>query len=192
MSAWWALCPPDTALMEQPLPDKRALEDLGKPDAMAPVVAGDDVYDALTFAPDVVRFSRKQYQFLHAFRLGVPLSEAAAKANLSVEQAERFLNKPQTLAWLEDRALMTHIKTEWEEPAKWWAMGNEILEGTRDCSKIQLAVWENFGARIVPKKSESGGGGATNIQININPEKVREAFNRQESIDADVVKGDPL
>lgn len=164
--------------------DSKELTNLGKTDATAPLVVGNTVFDPLTFAPKIVKFSRKQYLFLNNYKLGIPLEEAAAKSDLTLEQAERFLDKPDVRAWLEDRALMNHIKTEWEEPAKWWHMGNEVLEGRREFSKSQQVVWENFGDRIVPKKGTPSDS-SPKITININPEAVKEAFKRQESIDTE-------
>jgi hypothetical protein len=167
--------------------DSKELTNLGKTDATAPLVVGNTVYDPLTFAPKIVKFSRKQYLFLNTYKLGTPLEEAARKAELSVEQAERFLDKPDVRAWLEDRALMNHIKTEWEEPAKWWSMGNEVLEGKKEMSKIQFGVWENFGDRVAPKKSFNADN-SPKVVININPEAVREAVRRQDAIDGEVVQ----
>lgn len=157
---------------------------LGKTDATAPLVVGRDVYDPLAFAPKIVRFSRKQYQFLNHYRLGVPLEDAALKADLTSEQAERFLDKADTQAWLEDRALMNHIKTEWEEPGKWWRMGNEVLEGKRDFNKAQTVVFQEFGQRAVPKKGELGSG--PKVTVNVSVEAVKEAFRRQEAIDGEL------
>lgn len=165
--------------------DSKALEALGKTDATAPLVVGSDVYDPLTYAGRVVRFSRKQYQFLNHYRLGVSLKEAAGKAALTLEQVNHFLDKPDTKAWLEDRALMDHIKKEWEEPAKWWKEGNDVWEGRKEANKGQMLVWQEFGQRICPKKSGEGAGG-TSITININPEAVRNAFLRQDAIEGEL------
>lgn len=164
--------------------DSTDLSALSKPDGQAPIIVGNDVFDPLTFAPEIIRFTRKQYIFLNAYKLGVPLAEACARAEMNLAQAERFLNRPQTIEWLKDRALMHHIKTEWEEPAKWWAMGAEVLEGKRDFSKAQIVVFQEFGQRAVPKRSE--GGGMTKIEINIDPQAVRDAFSRQEAIDGEL------
>lgn len=164
--------------------DSKELTQLGKTDATAPLVVGNSVFDPLLFAPEIIRFSRKQYLFLNAYKLGVPLAEAAEKAEMPVESAERFLKKPQTRAWLKDRALQHHIKTEWEEPGKWWVLGNDVLEGKRDLTKAQQIVFQEFGHRIVPKREI--GHGTTRIDIHIDPSKVKEAIDRQEAIDAEI------
>ena len=169
--------------------DSKELTKLGRTDASQPLVVGNEVYDPLVFEPEVIRFSRKQYIFLNAYRMGTSLEEAAAKANMLPDAAERFLTKDDTVKWLRDRALMDHIKTEWEEPAKWWAMGNEVLEGKRDFSKAQTEVWKDFGRRIAPAASEHGSG--SRIEIHINPAAVQEAFRRNAAIDGQIVKEQP-
>lgn len=165
--------------------DNKELLALGRTDATTPLVVGNSIYDPLTFAPDIVRFSRKQYHFLNAYKLGVPLSEAAVRADMTVEQAERFLSKSQTIAWLKDRSLMHHIKTEWEEPGKWWAYGNDVLEGRKEMSKAQTVVFQEFGQRTCPKKNPEGHG-ITKIEINIDPKAVSDALIRQEAIDGEI------
>lgn len=165
--------------------DNKDLIAQGRTDATAPLIVGNTVFDPLLFAPEFVKFSRKQYLFLNAYKLGVPLEEAAAKAEMSPESANRFLDKPQTIAWLRDRALQQHIKTQWEEPGKWWTLGNDVLEGKRDLTKAQQIVFQEFGQRIVPKKNDVGHT-VTKIEINIDPNSVKEAQIRQEAIDTEL------
>lgn len=149
------------------------------------MVVGNDVYDPLTFAPEVVRFSRKQYAFLNAYRLGISLEEACQKADLTPKSANDFLKKPATIAWLKDRAQMDHIKKKWEEPARWWALGDDVLEGKRDLSKAAQIVFQEFGQRIAPKRQDVGHS-VTKIEINIDPDAVRNALVRQEAIDGEL------
>lgn len=156
-------------------------------DGVRGLVIGNRVYDPLLFSRRVVRFSAKQYRFLQAYRLGTPLHEAAEKANLTIEQVDRFLKRESTRAWLRDRAEKDHIKSEWEEPGKWWALGNEVLEGKKQFSKAQIVVFQEFGNRVCPKAGV-GSDSAPKIQINIDPSAVQEAFRRQQSIEAEIVK----
>lgn len=160
-------------------------------DGVRGALIGKDVYDPILFAQDprLVRFTAKQYLFLRAYRLGVPLKEAAEKADLTPEQADRFLDKPDTKAWLEDRALKDYIKNEWEEPGKWFKYGDEVLEGSRQASKNQIEVWKAFGERVAPKKSAEHRE-PTKIQINIDPTAVQEAFRRQTAIEAEVIRAE--
>jgi hypothetical protein len=157
----------------------------GAQESVKGLVVGNDVYDPLIFQPEIVRFSKKQYVFLHAYRVGVPLPEAAAKAQLTPEQAIRFLEKEGTIAWLKDRALQDHIKTEWEEPAKWWKLGADVLDGSRELSKAQQEVFKEFGRRIAPVAADFRG--PAKIEINIDPAAVQKAFERQSSIEAQIV-----
>lgn len=165
--------------------ENKELASLGRTDASSPLVVGNRVYDPLIFNEKIIKFSRKQYLFLNTYRLGVALEEAAAKADLTIEQVERFLDKPDVKAWLEDRALQDHIKKEWEEPAKWWSEGDKVWRGEKNASKPQIVVWQEFGQRICPKKVESSGSGAK-VTININPQALKEAFERQEVIDGEL------
>lgn len=161
-------------------------KELGKTDATHCLVVGNRVYDPLLFAPTVVQFTRKQYLFLNAYRLGVPIEEACLKAELTVDQADRFLKKSETVKWLEDRALKDHIKNEWQEPGKWWAYGNDVLEGTKQLTKAQIVVFQEFGHRICPKKNPDATGSITKIEINIDPNSVKDALIRQQAIDGEI------
>ncbi len=170
------------------IPDKEDIQALQKTDTCRGVVVGNHVYDPLIFAPEIVRFTRKQYLFLHHYRLGVPLSEAASKADMSVNSAENFLAKDDTVAWLQDRATKDHIRNEWQEPGKWWQMGNEVLEGRKHLSKDQQVVYMAFGERIAPKPKEVADNSKTTINFNFTAEDVKEAFKRQQTIDSEIIQ----
>ncbi len=152
------------------------------------VVVGNQVYEPLTFAPQIVRFTRKQYLFLHHYRLGIPLEQAAEKADMAAQTAIHFLEKEDTIAWLTDRAAKDHIRNEWQEPGKWWEMGNEVLEGRKHLSKDQQVVYMAFGERIAPKPKIVEDNSKTTINFNFTAEDVKEAFKRQESIDAELIQ----
>lgn len=169
-------------------PDRGMLLDLGKEDATRALVVGDSVYDPLLFSRRLVRFSRRQYLFLHAYRLGVPLAEAAAKAGLTVKKVDWFLARPKTRQWLEDRAMKDHIRQEWQEPGKWWELGDEVLSGKRRLSKDQQVVFMAFGERCCPKPKEIQETSKTTINLNFSAEAVQEALQRQESIETGLVQ----
>ena len=168
-------------------PDAETVKAVARVDGAPVLVIGKRVYDASSLIPSVRHFTRQQYLFLNAYRFGVPLEEAALKSGLAPDEAERFLDRPKTVAWLQDRALKDHIREEWEEPAKWWSYGSEVLEGTREFSKAQIEVWKDFGRRVAPAR-EAHGEGETKIQINIDPGAVQEAFRRQKAIDAEIAQ----
>lgn len=167
------------------MPDKALIENLGKTDATRALVVGSSVYDPLIFSRRLVHFSRRQYLFLNAYRVGVPLADAAVKADLTTEQADRFLKRPMTRAWLEDRAKKDYIRQEWNESNKWWEMGNEVLEGKKHLSKDQQVVYMAFGDRVCPKARESDSDkGKTVINFNFTANDVKEAFRREASYEA--------
>lgn len=107
---------------------------------------------------------------------------------MTPEQADRFLDKPMTVAWLQDRAIKDHIKNEWAEPGKWYKEGDDIMEGRKMWSKAQLEVWKAFGERVAPPKRTSDGSTQPKIQINIDPSAVQEAFRRQQAIEAEIME----
>ena len=167
-------------------PDRDLIRDLGKTDATRALVVGNSVYDPLLFSRRLVCFSRRQYLFLNAYRVGVSLAEAAAKSEMTTEQAERFLKRPMTRAWMEDRAKKDYIRTEWNESNKWWEMGNDVLEGKRHLAKDQQVVYLEFGKRVCPESKSAPEGKGTTINFNFSANAVKEAFKRQASIEAEI------
>lgn len=168
--------------------DKKEIQALAKQDGNPVLVVGNRVYDASQLVPSVVHFTRSQYLFLNTYRLGVPIEEAATKAHMTPEEADRFLARPKTIAWLEDRALKDHIRNEWAEGGKWWQMGDDCLEGKKHLSKDQQVVFMAFGERVCPKPraSDDSQGGKTVINFNFSPESVKRAQDRQKSIEAEL------
>lgn len=166
--------------------EKREIEQVARAEGTKVLVLGNRVYDASQLVPSLVHFTRQQYLFLQNYRLGVPLEDAASKAGFTVEEAERFLTKPKTVAWLQDRAVKDHIRTEWAEPGKWWEMGDQVLKGEKHLSKDQQIVYMAFGDRVCPKTKETESGPKTTINFNFSAKDVQEAFQRQASIDAEL------
>lgn len=168
-------------------PERDLIVRLGKTDATRALVLGNSVYDPLLFSRRLVCFSRRQYLFLNAYRLGVSVAEAALKAEMNVEQAERFLKRRNTRAWLEDRAKKDYIRNEWHESNKWWEMGNDVLDGKRHLSKDQQVVYLEFGKRVCPEAKENHDSAkGTTINFNFGPEAVQEAFRRQKAIETEL------
>lgn len=173
------------------MPDlsRKAIEGLGNTDATRALVMGNSVYDPLLFSRQLVCFSRRQYLFLNAYRLGVPLHEAAAKAGMDVAKAERFLKRPNTRKWIADRAQKDYIRNEWHESNKWWELGHEVLEGKKHLSKDQQVVYLEFGKRVCPEsKSQPEVNKGPTIHFNFGADAVKEAFRRQESIETEIDK----
>ncbi len=169
-------------------PDMESVKAASKQDGAPVLVVGNRVFDASQIAPEVIHFTRKQYIFLNSYRLGVPLSEAAAKAGMQEDEAERFLERPKTVAWLQDRALKSHIRSEWHESDKWWEIGEQVLSGVRHLAKDQQVVYLEFGKRVCPEsKGTPDSGKGVVINFNFSPESVKEAFKRQAAIEAEIM-----
>lgn len=169
--------------------DTKTLQAMGTTDATRALVLGNSVYDPLLFSRQLIRFSRRQYLFLNSYKLGVSVADAANKAGLTVEQAESFLARKNTRAWLADRAKKDYILTEWHESNKWWELGDDVLEGKRHLSKDQQVVYLEFGKRVCPEsKSNPEANKGPTIHFNFGADAVKEAFKRQESIDAELSK----
>jgi len=173
--------------VSDPIPTT-SLKALGSTDATRLSVIGNSVYDPLLFDRKLVRFSRRQYLFLSNYRLGIPLAEAAQKAGMPVISAEKFLSRASTKAWLANRAKQDYIRNEWNESNKWWEMGHEVLEGKKHLSKDQQVVYLEFGRRVCPEVKQVSKSDGVTINFNFGAKDVQEAFNRQNSIDAEIMK----
>jgi len=172
-------------------PDAHEVKALARQEGNPVLVVGNRVYDASQLIPDVVHFTRQQYLFLVNYRLGVALKDAAAKAGMEEEQAEKFLERPKTISWLKDRAMKSHIRQEWHESDLWWQIGHECLEGTRHLSKDQQVVYLEFGKRVCPEqKAQIESQKGVTINFNFGPEAVQEAFRRQAAIETEIAKGE--
>lgn len=153
-----------------------------------PLMVGGRVYERTAYSPDVIPFTNAQYRFLHAYRLEIPIEDAASKSGLTVQQAERFLAKPKTIEWLKDRALKDHIKREWEEPGKWYQVGEE-MRNKEEVPKHQVDIWKEFGDRVCPKTSRNAdSGNTTRIEISIDPGAHERSLQRRAAIEAQIVK----
>jgi hypothetical protein len=150
------------------------------------LVVGNRVFSPHQYDASIPDFSSKHYLFLNAYRYGVPIEAAASKADMTPDQAERFLGRADVVAWLKDRALKDYIKYEWSEPAKWYQLGEEVLEGRRKMDKAQSLIWQEFGKRVAPAKGEGSSHGTTKIELHISPESVQAALRRQDAIDAEL------
>lgn len=159
---------------------------MAKLDGAKVLVVGNRVYDASQLIPSVVHFTRSQYLFLNHYRLGVPLEEAASKAGMTPEEADRFLDKSKTRAWLEDRATKDHIRNEWAEGGKWWEMGEACLRGDKHLSKDQQVVFMAFGERVCPKPRASDEGQTkTILNFNFSAQDVKDAFQREKAFETE-------
>lgn len=167
-------------------PEKKDVEQMAKVDGAKVLIVGNRVYDASQLVPSVVHFTRSQYLFLNHYRLGITIDEAALKAGMTPDEADRFLERPKTRAWLEDRATKDHIRNEWAEGGKWWEMGDKCLNGEKHLSKDQQVVFMAFGERVCPKpRATDENQTKTVINFNFSVEDVKEAFKREQAFETE-------
>lgn len=144
------------------------------------------VFTPHTFSDELPDFSSRQYVFLRHYSLEVPLDEAADKAGMTPEDAERFLERPKVRAWLADRALKAYIKNEWEVPGKVYKELDDVYEGRKPLSKAQTEALKMLAERVAPVKKHSDGEKAPTYTFNFGVEAVKAAFKRQAAIDAEL------
>lgn len=152
------------------------------------VMAG-RVFTPHTFSDKLPDFSARQYVFLRHYSLEVPLDEAARKADLSPEQAERFLARKDVREWLADRALKSYIKNEWEVPGKLYKELDDVYEGRKVLErKSQMEALKLLAERVAPPKRSSEGQGPPSYTFNFGADAVRAALDRQKSIEAEIIQ----
>lgn len=167
-------------------PEKSEVEQAAKQDGAKVLIVGNRVYDASQLVPSVVHFTRNQYLFLNNFRLGISVAEAASKAGMTPEEADRFLDMKKTREWLQDRAVKDHIRNEWAEGGKWWEMGEKCLNGEKHLSKDQQVVFMAFGDRVCPKpRVDAEEKNKTVINVNFSAEDVKNAFRREQAFETE-------
>ncbi len=148
------------------------------------VVVGNQVYEASTFAPEVVQFTRQKYLFLHHFYSGIPLLEAALKVGMEPCDAEAFVATPKAVEWLQKRAIRDYIRQDWEGGGKWIEMGEKVLNGERRLSKDQQVVYMAFADRFFPKAKSDIGENVT-VNFNFSAADVKEAFARERAYETE-------
>lgn len=153
------------------------------------LVVGNRVFSPHTFSKKIPDFSAREYVFLRHYSLEVPLEEAAAKAELAVDEACRFLERPKVQEWLADRALKAYIKQEWEVPGKAYQELDDVYEGRKTCNKSQIEALKMLVARVAPEKRSDDNRSNPSYTFNFGVEAVREAFKRQAAIETEISKG---
>jgi hypothetical protein len=137
----------------------------------------------------IIPANRKQLTFLYHLQSSLDLEESAKKADMTVEEAERFLDKPGIKAWLENKAEQAALISDWT-PGKWFQLGQKFLDAPEEVEipRAKIEVWKEFGDRVMPKVSRnSDREGSANVVINISGDAVREAFSRKAAIDAQII-----
>lgn len=145
------------------------------------------VFTPHTFSEKLPNFSSRHYVFLRHYSLETPLEDAAEKAELTVEQAERFLDRKDVREWLADRALKSYIKQEWEVPGKLYKELDDVYEGRKVLErKSQMEALKLLAERVAPPRRSTDGQGSPSYTFNFGVDAVKAAFDRQKAIDAEV------
>lgn len=167
---------------------EEAKELLKSDDGAKGLVLGGRIFSPHTFSKNLPDFSASQYVFLRHYSLEVPLEEAALKATMTPEEAERFLERPKVKAWLADRALKSYIKNEWEVPGKLYKELDDVYEGRKVLErKSQMEALKLLAERVAPPKRNDGPSSPT-YTFNFGADAVKAAFQRQASIEAELEK----
>lgn len=139
-------------------------------------------------ASRMVRANRKQLTLLANLQNDLSIAEAAEKAGLTEAQALYFLKKRDVQDWLRNKAEEAAVVRDWT-PGKWFDWGQKVLDAPEgvEIPRAKIEVWREFGDRCVPKPSRNGEQTGPKIEINIDLDKAREALQRQDSIEAQIV-----
>lgn len=167
--------------------NQEAKELLKNEDGKKAVFFAGRVFAPHTFSDQIPDFSSKQYVFLNHYSLKVPLEEAAEKAGLSPEQADRFLDRKDVQGWLTDRALKNHIKTEWEVPGKLYKELDDVYEGRKVLrAKAQMDALKLLAERVAPPKRNGDEHAGVTFTFNFGADSVKAAIDRQAAIEAEI------
>ncbi len=165
------------------------ISSLSKINASHPVIVGNRVFDVLPTTHELVDFTRAKYLLLQLLWRGASLEEAVTKTGLSEEEVLAFKESPKAKHYLQKKELASIMAEEAKDPNRWWATAQSVLEGSYTLNKGQMVVFQSVGDRVAPKKNESDlERSKTVINFNFSPEAVQEAFKRQESIEAELVR----
>lgn len=160
---------------------------LVKDEKAHPLIVGNRVFDILPTTQELVDFTRSKYLFLQLIWRGVALPEAAEKAGLPVEDATAFKDSPKAQDYLQKKELAAIVAQEAKNPDRWWVEVHRVMEGEKVLNKGQMVVLQAQGDRVAPKRAEADGEkGKTIINFNFSAEAVKEAFRRQDVIEAEL------
>lgn len=178
--------------MDQDWDKTRELVD--SPDSGGAVLFGGRVLEPMTFAEDdeakVLDFTRAQYRFLDAYRLGVPIEEAAAKAKMTESAAKRFLESEKFIQWRENRMRRKKIIRDWAQDDRWWEEMEKCYLSSH-VPKHKIDILKEFGDRVCPKVSRNADKDTkTVIEINIDPDAIARSKERRKVIEAQIIEGD--
>lgn len=165
--------------------DPREIKALAKANELGVAVVGNRVFEASKYSKGMTVFPTKKWLLLNHYSDEMPLSEAAQKVGMALEEAEVFIDSPMATEWLERQAVIKAKRQKWSDGGEWVVMGDECLEGKKHLAKDQQIVFQAFGDRFMPKKSGGSDEAKTVINFNFTAADVKEAFEREQSFDTE-------
>lgn len=138
------------------------------------------------FTPRIFTFRPNEMRFLREFSPAVTVADAAKKAGVPVEFAEKFLRRKAVREFLQDKFQQIAIQEGWTVE-RWFSEGDKVWRGQKVVTREQLDIWKEFGSRILPKARTAGTDGQEKPSITINIGAVDEAFRRQQAIRAEAI-----
>lgn len=165
------------------------IQQFAKDEKAHPLIVGNKVFDILPTTKDLTDFTKTKYLLLQLIHRNVPILEASAKCGMTEDQARNFLETDKAKDYLQKKQLAEIVAQEARNPDRWWVEVHNVMEGTKTLNKGQMVALQAQGDRVAPKKIETDDSkGKITINLNFSAEVVKEAFRRQESIEAEIVK----
>ncbi len=162
---------------------------MAKDDKSHPLIVGNRVFDVLPTTDDLINFTRKQYLLMQLVWRGLSTEEASDKSGYELEHAKTFLDTELAKDYLQKKQLASIIAQETKNEDNWWVEVHQVRTGEKVLNKGQMVALQASGDRVAPKRNEVNAEKAkVVINFNFSPESVREAFKRQQSIEAQLVE----
>lgn len=139
------------------------------------------------FTAQTFEFRPNEMRFMREFGPDVTVEDAAKKSGVPVEFAVRMLRRKAVREFLRDKFQQVAVQQGWTVE-RWMSEGDKVWRGLKVVTPEQLAIWKEFGSRILPKAKPIGAADeGQKPQITINIGAVDEAFRRQAAIKAEVL-----
>jgi molybdenum-dependent DNA-binding transcriptional regulator ModE len=165
--------------------DQHEIKALAKANELGVAVVGDRVFEVSKYSKGMTAFPTKKWLLLNHYADEMPLSEAARKVGMPLDQAADFIDSPMAVEWLERQAVIKAKRQKWSDGGEWIRLGDECLEGKKHLAKDQQIVFQAFGDRFMPKAKSDGAESKTVINFNFTAQDVKEAFSRERSFDTE-------
>lgn len=150
---------------------------------------GGRVFEAQAFETTVNDWTNREYLLLHNYRLGTPWEKAAEKVGMSLGTATKFWNSPKVVSWRLDQERKLRVKMKWETIEEVTEEFDKLYNQD-EASRHKVDLLKEVMDRVWPKPSRNDPKNTQSPQIviNIDPESIQKAFDRQSAIDAQIVK----